>query len=255
MRVISLVPSLTETLVECGVEVVGRTRFCIHPDAGVMGIPVVGGTKQVNWDRCADLKPDLVLMDREENTLTMAESCPFPWIATHITSTDNLGSELSKVALLVENQQLEVLAGEWHKLAAMPDLVCQHWQDIPGLLAKVGEPVLADARVEYMIWRDPWMAVSRNTFIGSMLNKVGLGKRLHDHASCYPTLDDESLPDASTFYLFSSEPFPFEGYVDELTQLGFNGAIVDGEYYAWFGARSYRRLKQTMTAPAPPLDL
>lgn len=247
-------PSLTETLVECGVEVVGRTRFCIHPGALVSAIPVVGGTKEVNWDRCAYLKPDLVLMDQEENTLIMAESCPFPWIATHITSTDKLGTELNKVALLVENQKLGALAGAWDKLAVMPDLVCQHWQDIPGLLDKVGEPVLAGSRVEYMIWRDPWMAVSRNTFIGSMLTKVGLGKQMHDHTSPYPTLDDESLPDASTFYLFSSEPFPFEGYVDELTQLGFNGAIVDGEYYAWFGARSYRRLKQTMTERAPPLD-
>lgn len=250
MRVISLVPSLTETLIDCGVEVVGRTRFCIHPQAAVASIPVVGGTKEANWAKCAALKPDLILMDREENTLEMATSCPFHWFATHITSAALVGMELNKIAECVDNQGLSELAGEWDKLVAMPDLVCQHWKNIPGLIDKVGDPVLEGARVEYMIWQDPWMAISRNTFIGSMLSKVGLGGQLPEHARPYPTLEDESLPRADTFYLFSSEPFPFERYVDDLTQRGFNGAIVDGEYYSWFGTRSYRRLKQTMTESA-----
>ena len=246
MRVISLVPSLTETLIDCGVEVVGRTRFCLHPQAAVASIPVVGGTKEANWTRCAALQPDLVLMDREENTLEMARSCPFQWFATHITSADVVGRELNKIAELVDNQGLTDLAAKWEELAAMPDLVCQHWKNIPGLIDKVGGPVLEGARVEYMIWQDPWMAISRNTFIGSMLGKVGLGGQLAEHATPYPTLEDESLPRADTFYLFSSEPFPFDRYVDDLTQRGFNGAIVDGEYYSWFGTRSYRSLKQTM---------
>ena len=74
MRVVSLVPSLTETLLECGVEVVGRTRFCIHPADKVADIPAVGGTKEVNWQRCLALEPDLVVMDKEENTLEMAQA-------------------------------------------------------------------------------------------------------------------------------------------------------------------------------------
>ena len=149
---------------------------------------------------------------------------------------------------------ISVFNADWRRTKvtslAMPDLVCQHWKNIPGLIDKVGDPVLEGARVEYMIWQDPWMAISRNTFIGSMLSKVGLGGQLPEHARPYPTLEDESLPRADTFYLFSSEPFPFERYVDDLTQRGFNGAIVDGEYYSWFGTRSYRRLKQTMTESA-----
>ena len=246
MRVISLVPSLTETLIDCGVEVVGRTRFCIHPQPGVASIPVVGGTKEANWNRCVALKPDLILMDREENTLEMSQSCPFPWIATHITSAAVVGRELDKVAESIGNQGITDLARAWAALVARPDLVCQHWQSIPGLLGKVGDPVLEGARLEYMIWRDPWMAVSRNTFIGSILSKVGIGGQLAEHSTAYPTLDDQHLPRADTFYLFSSEPFPFQRYANDLTQRGFNGAIVDGEYYSWFGTRSYRRLKQTL---------
>ncbi|MDP6374701.1 MAG: helical backbone metal receptor [Pseudomonadales bacterium] len=68
MKVVSLVPSLTETLPACGVEVVGRTRYCVHPAGFVSDIAVVGGTKGVNWQKVADLAPDLVVMDKEENT-------------------------------------------------------------------------------------------------------------------------------------------------------------------------------------------
>ena len=70
MRVICLVPSLTETLIECGVNVVGRTRFCIHPKDRVEQIAKVGGTKGVNWERCAQLEPDLVVFDREAVSYT-----------------------------------------------------------------------------------------------------------------------------------------------------------------------------------------
>ena len=68
MRVICLVPSLTETLLECGVDVVGRTRFCIHPASRVAEITRVGGTKGVDWDRCATLNPDIVIFDREKTS-------------------------------------------------------------------------------------------------------------------------------------------------------------------------------------------
>jgi len=71
-----LVPSLTETLLACGVEVVGRTRYCIHPSEAVRDITVVGGTKGVDWGRVVELAPDLVVMDKDENTREMAESCP-----------------------------------------------------------------------------------------------------------------------------------------------------------------------------------
>ena len=246
MRVISLVPSLTETLIECRVKVVGRTRFCIHPEEKVKSISVVGGTKSVNWKTCESLKPDLVVLDREENTVEIAESCPFPWIATHITSLDSVASELGKIALRVESEELRRLAAGWQDISASPPFDFQNWDQLPGLISLFGDQEPATSRVEYIIWRDPWMAIGTNTFIHSVLQKVGLHELLANHSERYPELHQHDMQHADTFYLFSSEPFPFARYTDELRQMGIRGALVDGEFYSWFGVRSYRFLKQCL---------
>lgn len=250
MRVVSLVPSLTETLLDCGVEVVGRTRFCIHPYDIVSSIPSVGGTKQVNWETCSALAPDLVVMDREENTLTMAETCPFPWHATHIRSIEDVGPALAELADVTANQALRELAGKWIVLADMPSAGFNGWKSLPGVQTVIGNPA-GTTKLEYMIWRDPWMAASARTFIGSMLSKVGVGDRLVPHDKPYPTLAANALPRDDTCYLFSSEPFPFDRYTEELARLGFNGALVDGEFYSWFGSRSYRLLDAFLNRQAP----
>ncbi|MBL6691646.1 MAG: Fe3+-siderophores ABC transporter protein [Pseudomonadales bacterium] len=246
MRVISLVPSLTETLIDCGINVVGRTRFCIHPEHSVESIAVVGGTKDVNWDLCETLKPDLVVMDREENTLPMAEDCPFPLHATHVTSIESVGTELQKLASVVSDTALDQLGKDWQVLADIPDLDFRGFTELPAVFDRVGERSSGFERIEYMIWRNPWMAVSQQTFIGSVLKKVGLSDFMPDHEKPYPELDASRLPDPDTYYLFSSEPYPFGRHVDALSQAGFNGALVDGEFYSWFGSRSYRLLKQYM---------
>ena len=246
MRVISLVPSLTETLIDCGVNVVGRTRFCIHPKQAVANIRVVGGTKQVNWDLCAALSPDVVVMDREENTLSMAETCPWPWQATHVRSVDNVGPELQRLADTLGSPELRQLGQQWQRLASRPDLEFSGQNSLPAILDRVGSQSADFQHIEYMIWRDPWMAVSGQTFIGSMLRKVGLGGYLPAHDKPYPELPESSVPDPDTYYLFSSEPYPFGRHLDALSGAGFRGALVDGEFYSWFGSRSFRLLKQYM---------
>ncbi len=248
LRVVSLVPSLTETMLDCGVEVVGRTRFCIHPVDKVAGIPVVGGTKNANWQTIRNLKPGLVVMDREENTRELADACPFPWVATHIISMETLGHELVMLAGELGNDALRNLADNWLALASGPPPTFGGWADLPGVQALIGEPREGYDRIEYMIWKQPWMAVGRETFIGSMLARVGLGPYLAKHDSKYPEIGEGELPRDDTFYLFSSEPYPFGRHVDELRQLGFTGALVDGEFYAWFGSRSYRMLKNYLEA-------
>src|SRR5437868_6660844 len=94
MRVVSFVPSWTETLLSSGVEVVGRTRFCIHPHEKVAAIPVVGGTKDWNLEKLRALKPDLLLLDQEENPKFMAEQSEFPFHATHIESVQSVAGAL-----------------------------------------------------------------------------------------------------------------------------------------------------------------
>ena len=242
MRVICLVPSLTETLIECGVNVVGRTRFCIHPKDKVDSITKVGGTKGVNWDRCAKLNPDIVIFDREENTKPMADECPFEWTATHITSVNNVGDELIKLAQILDCQALKKLGQDWKKLAELPDRQFTNWQDLPGVLSLLDNDKKEYQRLEYIIWREPWMAVGADTFITSMLQKLGFSKFLTRHPSPYPELTEKDMSHDNTFYLFSSEPYPFGRHQQQLIEEKFNGAIVDGEVYSWFGIRSYNSL-------------
>jgi len=242
LRVVSLVPSLTETLLACGVEVVGRTRYCIHPAETVRDITVVGGTKGVNWQKVSELAPDVVVMDREENTRQMADDCPVPWVATHVTSIAAAGDDLMMLADHLGSGELETLASGWQRLAAAPDRAFSGWLSIPGVQSPLGQSSADFDSLEYMIWRDPWMAAGSQTFIGSMLKRVGLGSFLKPHPEAYPQLTGP-MPEDGTFYLFSSEPYPFARHTQELADCGFNGALVDGEFFSWFGIRSYRMLE------------
>ena len=243
MRVISLVPSLTETLLECGVEVVGRTRFCVHPLQQIVAIPIIGGTKGVYWSRCVELKPDLVVMDREENQKAMADACPYPWHATHISSVDNVGGELCSLAEVLANSPLMELGNKWNELAALPNKEFTGLANMPGVLEMIGEPADACQSIEYIIWRDPWMAVGPDTFIASVLTKLGAARYLTNHTDRYPELDASAMADPKTFHLFSSEPYPFGKHIEQLRASGLKGALVDGECYSWFGIRSYRFLR------------
>ena len=247
MRVICLVPSLTETLIECGVEVVGRTRFCIHPIEEVKDIVIVGGTKSVDWEKCITLKPDLVVFDEEENPKEMADSCPFKWHATHITSVDNIADELKRLADKIGSSQLLEMANKWNELASKPNLKNIDWENVPGQIESIGINLSSYKRIEYIIWRDPWMAVSANTFIGSILQKVGFADLLSSHDKPYPELTQKQMTDPEKFYLFSSEPYPFVRHKQFLCKSGFNGAIIDGEVYSWFGIRSYLALNEFLS--------
>lgn len=240
-RVICLVPSLTETLIECGVEVVGRTRFCIHPKDKVKDVAVVGGTKGVDWQKCQSLKPDLVVFDREENLKSMAEECPYPWFATHINSIESVAGEFKRLAQQLNSDKLLNHAEQWQKLNAMPAKQGVDWQNIPGQL----QPLLNTSnykKVEYIIWRDPWMAIGKQTFINSVLQKLGFAEYLSEHLKPYPELSEQQMQESDTFYLFSSEPYRFLRYHQKLLDEQRHGAIVDGELFSWFGIRSYRKI-------------
>ena len=244
MNVICLVPSLTETLIECGVNVVGRTKFCIHPIGKVEAIAKVGGTKNVDWTKCENIKPDLVVFDKEENNKEMADSCPYPWVAVHITSVDNIGKELSVLANKLNNMELEKVAKEWNMLSKLEPLSLDSWMNIPGCIDLLNNKRKEYSKIEYVIWKQPWMVVGEATFINSMLHKVGFGDYISNYQESYPEIELEKLDKEDTFILFSSEPYPFEKDKDWLNENSFNGAIVDGEFYSWFGIRSMNHLKE-----------
>lgn len=248
MRVISLVPSLTETLVECGVEVVGRTHFCVHPAERVAAIPVVGGTKEADWAACAALRPDVVVLDREENTREMAAECPLPWTAVHITAVESVGPELRSLAGKVSSETLARHADGWSRLERRGPLPFPGWGRIPGALGYLTATGGAESfsRLEYVIWRKPWMVIGPGTFISSMLRMVGFGEVLPRHESRYQEMPEAAMKRRDTFYLFSSEPFPFAEGDGLLSDLGVAGAVVDGEIYSWYGIRGYRFLERSL---------
>ncbi|WP_051302721.1 helical backbone metal receptor [Sedimenticola selenatireducens] len=241
MRLISLIPSITETLIDCNANLVGRSRFCIHPEPEVGRIPAVGGTKRVDWGSMADLQPDLVILDKEENTREMAESCPYPYLALHIIRVEDVGPEFSRLAERIGNIALGKFARRWEQASRLAGKQYAI-RSLPGIIEWWRPPTI-QTRVEYLIWRDPWMAIGEGTFIHSMLGRMGVGELLTPHAEKYPEIELAALNPQQTVLLFSSEPFPFQRYRDELLELGYACGLIDGESYSWYGTRSLRFLE------------
>ena len=234
MRVVSFVPSWTETLIAAEIEVVGRTRFCIHPEAAVASIPVVGGTKNINLDQVIALKPDLVIFDKEENNQEMYQLCVEQGLncyATHVVDLKSCGEELLQLAKRLHSDQLNRWGADYLALKPLPQ--------------KQFEKCIFDGAFEpnttysYVIWQKPFMRVTPDTFIGDVLKLFNI--QLAAGESKYPEISDEELK--KTFCLFSSEPFPFAKYFAELKDKGYKGVLVDGEKISWYGVRTLKFLQ------------
>ena len=256
MRVISCVPSWTETLIECGVDVVGRTRFCVHPRDRARAIATVGGTKDIDWSKAIALDSDLFVFDREENPKAFADECTQPYVATHVRSVRDVAANVRELARALNNAELEAVARRWDAIAgakAKLPLNKKTLETLPGAVDWICAPADAglrdEFRVTYVIWKDPWMAAAPQTFIGSVLELVGLQGKLAPFERSYPTLDFGSLDPARDVLLFSTEPFPFLKKRSELTSLRVTSAIVNGESFSWFGSRSLRFLEGLFGAP------
>jgi ABC-type Fe3+-hydroxamate transport system substrate-binding protein len=225
-RIISLVPSQTELLSDLGLKekVVGITKFCVHPLDWRTRKTIVGGTKNFHVDIIESLNPDLIIGNKEENYQEGIESLrkKYPvWISDIITLQDAL-SMIQSVGLLTEKKS------EAEQCA----------QDIIHKFLNVkkfdGQSVL------YLIWRAPWMAAGKKTFIDSMLTSIGL-KNVLDAVDRYPEVTAHEIRNLAPQYIFlSSEPYPFKkSHIDEIQQLSPTSKIVmvDGEMFSWYGSR------------------
>ena len=233
MRVVSFVPSWTETLLEAGVEVVGRTRFCIH-GPGVDRLPRVGGTKDWDVNRLESLKPDLLILDREENPRFMSEQ-GFRFHASHVSSVHDMPRELRALSNLLKNQKLAQMAQAFENL---PKRIPPN--PLAGVIQNFAEGA-EYTEVVYIIWKDPWMAAGHGTFIASVLEYCGF--RLAAIDGKYPVIDLDQFDPATTLLIFSSEPYPFLKKKAGLSELGFPYVIADGEKFSWFGVRALRFLE------------
>ncbi|NKB37275.1 MAG: Fe3+-siderophores ABC transporter protein [Gammaproteobacteria bacterium] len=242
-KVISLVPSWTDTLLECDVKVVGRTRFCINPAEKIADIPVVGGTKTLKAEKLAGLNADLAILDKQENPFEFLEQLELPIFSSDVISLESLLSELIRLNILLKSKKLNTLIFELDTMLARPQRSFG-LEKLPGVIEWLKQPEQEVNKILYMIWRDPWMCVSVDTFIGSMFDYLGFPGLIPKFETKYPKIVLEDYDEKSTLLLFSSEPFPFDKKTEELKSLNYPSAIVDGESFSWFGSTAIRFLQQ-----------
>ena len=237
MRLVSLCPSLTELVFDLGrgADLVGRTKFCVHPADGVARVETLGGTKNPKLARIVTLAPDLVLMNEEENRREDAEALRAAGIRVHSSFPRNAADTAAMVRDL--GAVLERPA-EAERIAA----------DIEARSLRVREDAAGrpPVRWAYLIWRQPYMAVNGDTFVDALLTQAGGQNVFGTKADRYPVVEPAELVAAGPdVVLLSTEPFPFaERHVDELVAA--TGLprdrfrIADGELLSWHGSRTPR---------------
>jgi ABC-type Fe3+-hydroxamate transport system substrate-binding protein len=218
LRVVSLVPSVTETLLAWGVTPVACTRFCEQPD-----LPHVGGTKDPDVDAIVALAPDLVVMCVEENRREDAEALAAAGVRTASLSIDGLADVPPALRMLAGLTGAGAAAAEGLTAAA----------------AAVGEPPPTRLRAFVPIWKRPWMTLAAGTYGSSLLASVGVANVFADATTRYPTVTlDEVRARRPDVVLAPSEPYPFaERHVplfDEVAPV----ILVDGQDLFWWGART-----------------
>ncbi|PTQ96426.1 substrate-binding family protein [Paraburkholderia sp. GV068] len=241
-RIVSLVPSITELLFALGLErqVVGRTGFCVHPRDKVRNVPKVGGTKAVKVDAVRALRPTHLIVNIDENERDTVEQLrafvPHVVVTHPLTPHDNF----SLYALL------GAIFDREHEAQRLADALQARLHD-------AATHAFAAQNVLYLIWREPWMTVARDTYISAMLRVVnwqtlpevqggatGVGR--------YPSFGFDDAERALWLasvdrILLSSEPYRFtQAHCDALKSdprmAGKRIELIDGEMVSWYGVRA-----------------
>ncbi len=239
-RIVSLVPSQTELLVDLGLEntIVGVTKFCIHPNQLRKEKQVVGGTKHVHLDKIKALSPDIILCNKEENTKEMIEA--LEQIApVHISDIMTLEDAF---------ELIEMYGALFHVIPRASEVVdCIRIEREQFQAKRKG---LKTSKVAYFIWKDPWMVVASNTFIDAMLKEAGF-QNVFKNEDRYPEIDlDHPQLNVADKILLSSEPYPFkQKQITELKHRFQNKEIhiVDGEMFSWYGSRLQKAYRYFLT--------
>jgi len=223
-RIISLVPSQTELLFDLGLttEVVGITKFCVHPSAWFRVKQRIGGTKQLNIELIRSLNPDLIIGNKEENTKEDIEELAkeFPVWMSDIATLEDAYEMIHSIGVMTDKEdEAELLVEESIEAFASIHNLGQ------------GKSFL------YFIWDEPAFVAGKNTFIDSMLTKIGFQNACA--LSRYPALS-EVAPTTVDHIFLSSEPFPFKSEHVLKYQAIFPNAqihLIDGEMCSWYGSR------------------
>jgi len=233
-RIISLVPSQSELLWYLGLqkELVGITKFCIHPEEMFRSVTRVGGTKELKFDVIEKLQPDLIIANKEENEQEQIEAlCKrFPVWISDIYNLEDAFKMISGVGEITDRkmQASELVSQIRIKHTAFITHNTKH--------GTRNNPTAA-----YLIWKNPYMAAGKNTFIDFMLRECGFENIFSNEKSRYPEVSTQMLIDKNPeIILLSSEPYPFkEKHIEELkVHLPHTKIILaDGEMFSWYGSR------------------
>lgn len=227
-RIISLVPSQTELLFDLGLatEVIGITKFCVHPSEWFRSKKRIGGTKDIRFNIIEELQPDLIIANKEENAKEQIEELErhFPVWISDINNLNDAYEMMTQVGRMV------------NKPAAAGKLI----GEIKNNFAELQTNQSTVKTCCYLIWQNPYMTIGSDTFIHSMIEKAGfinccaVKKR-------YPKISIEEIQELNPeLVLLSSEPYPFkQKHIDQL-QKELPAAkiiLVDGELFSWYGSR------------------
>lgn len=228
MKIISLVPSITELLVDLGLEdhLVAVTKYCVHPVDIRSKKEIIGGTKTLDLEKIKSLKADLIIANKEENQKEQIEDLlktePV-WLTDIRTIEDNWSfiKEVGERCNIQEKAQAFVKEGQLE------------WSKVKGIFKA--------KRVLYFIWRKPYMTISHNTFIHSILSELGFNSVSEQLEGNYPVITPEWIAKQNIDYiLLSSEPYAFkEKHCSEFLEMNPNVQVklIDGEMCSWYGSR------------------
>lgn len=225
-RIVSLCPGITDTLFALDLEenIVGRTRFCIFPKGKVEQIPAVAGTKDIKLDAIRDVQPDLIIVEKEENTEEIVKELEkfFPVYVAEVQSVDEAYKMIEEMGALTDRDDAaaQLINSIQHQFTSLPKA--------------------AGKRIGYVIWRKPYMAVGKDTYINSLLEKMGFVNPFTESDGRYPAVTADDFQKAELDYvLLASEPFPFkEKHFKEFLDMmpDTEPVLVDGEMF-WYGPR------------------
>lgn len=240
MRIVSLVPSLTELLFDLGLgdEVVGITKFCVHPEDARQNKTQIGGTKNPSIERILKLQPDLVIANREENRREDVEA-----LRDH---TSVLVTEISDVKSALE--AIRTIGERTNRLNSA-ELLITSIQNEQLQLNKLQKhhPLERPIRVLYVIWRNPVMSVGGNTYISSLIQEAG-ALSVTTALTRYPVLSDAQIRTLNPDEIWlSDEPYPFGPSDCKKWSEQFPNCrvrLVSGEQYSWYGSRMLHTFRE-----------
>ena len=234
LRIACLVPSITETLFALGLgdHVVARTGFCIHPEPAVRDVPKVGGTKDVNIARLIATEPTHVIVNIDENR--KADVDHLRKVIPNIVVTHPMVPD--------DNAVLFHLLGHIFSADEAAQRLATELAAALSRARTVGAN-LPPQSVLYAIWKNPWMTISRDTYVSAMLETVGWKTLPVQAEKRYPEVaDEDSIWREAERIFLSSEPYSFgDEHIDELRRtMGLAQPIelIDGEFVSWYGVRA-----------------